>query len=223
MSYLNNTRTAKAVMLPSNKESPIFLGNNKYLFSKLEQNNYQLEQNNCQYQNIYVIDEITPEENDWILLNNKIFFVTLAEGSQKTLVFKTDNAILYLDNYKSAKRVVATTDKLLEEISCPDKIEGCEVYHIKSAPLIDNAFLNDYVGAFNDDDKIVDVIVNVSDKGEVKIIPMDKKYLTLKETEILCREAFKLYKGDNTGYPGLIRSQKEAENDWIEKNIYGKI
>lgn len=37
------------------------------------------------------------------------------------------------------------------------------------------------------------------------------------------REAFKLYRGDNTGYPGLIRSQKEAENDWIEKNIYGEI
>ena len=50
-------------------------------------------------------------------------------------------------------------------------------------------------------------------------LPYDREGEEEEEVEILCRNAMQIYKGDNTGYPNLIKSCKEKEDNWISKNL----
>ena len=59
----------------------------------------------------------------------------------------------------------------------------------------------------------------VNSQGYVTILPVKEKMYTSEEVEILCRKAMLMYKGNNEGYPGLIKSSKKKEDKWIEDNL----
>lgn len=62
-------------------------------------------------------------------------------------------------------------------------------------------------------------IIKVAPDNTITIHPVKEKTYTKDEVEILCRKAFELYKSNDEGYPGLIKSKQSKENNWIKNNL----
>ena len=67
--------------------------------------------------------------------------------------------------------------------------------------------------------EVLNNTLKISPKGNTITIKKVKDSYTREEVEDLCRKAFLLYKSDNYGYPGLIKSTKEKEDKWIGENL----
>lgn len=141
---------------------------------------------------------------------------------------------------KLYKKIIATTNSSLK-IAREDS-DTNSIWKIDGAllPQPSQSFIEKYIIEYNTGNIITDVMVEygytvnksmghfhqereyflkVNSKDNTITIRKTKTSWSREEVDILCRKAFLLYKSDDTGYPGVIKSSKEKEDKWIEENL----
>lgn len=104
----------------------------------------------------------------------------------------------------------------IEDYNKGNKIEQVDVeYEIGKCQCSVNSPFEECVNEYG---TCTEYKLKVNSKNEISIRKI-KDTWTREEVESLCRKAFLLYKSDNTGYPGLIKSTQESEDKWIEDNL----
>lgn len=113
---------------------------------------------------LYFLSNDIIQIGDWFVLgnvlqsNHKIDKATPENIESVRRIAEIMAAPSFPDQVKT-KKIVATTDKLFQEIPCPDGIEGCEVFHGYDLPKPTDLFLGLYVAEYNEKRKIEKVLV----------------------------------------------------------------
>ena len=228
---MRSFKNAKIVILPTNEAKGDFskeriypcLLKHSWMFDENETGKLIYSDSNIrtptQLQHLYIISDDEIKENN-------THFYNPHSGQLHISGNHTDYIAI---NKNGCKKIIATTDVSL------------------GLPQPSQQFIQKYIEGYNKGNVITDVLVeyNCGDshcslfgcqkhlgcKNEsiqtVKINPKDntitikkvKDSYTREEVEDLCRKAFLLYKSDNYGYPGLIKSTKEKEDKWIGENL----
>ena len=146
---MENFKKAQVVMLPTNRDSNLFIGN---LSNQLHWN-YSVEKSKSVNQNLYIILEDKIEEGDW-------FYSDVSGLRQKQ--YKKMQPTWY------DKKIVATTDKSLTT-DC--KLNKNKFYYL---PQPSQQFIEHYIENYNKREIIKNVLVEyieeLSDNGSFSII-----------------------------------------------------
>ncbi len=229
---MSTFKKCKIVMLSTNEPSKI--GNlatyQKRSLAKVIKEGINPIGSTVQFWNLYIISDDEIKEDDWYYDN-----VVLQIRQWKSFM---------IYNKLQHKKVIATTDTSLK-IDNPHYNIGLLAYI--PLPQPSQQFIQKYVECYNKGEVITEVMVEyelISNEEyflntinpdddvpyfdeNLKINPKDNT-ITIKKVKDswnreevikLCKQAFLLYKSDNSGYPGLIKSTQEKENKWIEENL----
>ena len=232
-------KRAEVVMLPTNqkvintKEYQLLLSASLFWTSKIEIERYtegwfflknSSNYNSCaitipnvglfRHQHLYIISDDEIKLFDWVYNNKENIVEQITSKTQLIFVLEENK------ENQTFKKIIATTDASL------------------GLPQPSQQFIEEFVEEYNEGNTIewVDVeyicvgydtsvegnpnifIPKVNSKNEIFIRKIKDSW-NREEVIDLCRKAFLLYKSDNSGYPGLIKSTQEKENKWIEENL----
>ena len=187
------------------------------------------------YFNLYIISDDKIKLFDWVYNNkeniveqitSKTQLIFVLEENKENQTFKkiiaTTDSSLWRPSHKYASDVILLPqpsqqfiEKFIEEYNRGNVITDVLIEY----ELISN---EEYFGnTVNPDDDVpyFDERLTINPKNNTITIKKVKDSWNRGEVIKLCKQAFLLYKSDNSGYPGLIKSTQEKENKWIEENL----
>jgi len=149
---MENLKTHKVVMLPTEKASRIHLANNKLIYGKELFTDGLTGRN----QHLYIISDDEIKEDDWYVSDNGLEQSTILQAKKE-----------YEGFYKgkqTCKKIVATTDKSLKIVIGDSGWKshddgGWSEYkpEYKLLPQIPESFIQDYIKAYNEGKPITEV------------------------------------------------------------------
>ena len=240
---MSTFKKAKAVMLPNNQQTKYLM-----VYSDVEKTKGKLILNGLkndeykEYQHLYIISDDKIKLFDWVY-NNKENIVEQINSKTQLIFVLEENK-----ENQTFKKIIATTDKKLsqtsrteipqpsqqfiqqfiEEYNKGNIITDVMVEYINyptpqkdgfSTKYSDNITLTGSWASRLKQCEVLNNTVKINPKDNTITIKKVKDSWKREEVEDLCRKAFLLYKSDNYGYPGLIKSTKEKEDKWIEENL----